>query len=284
MGDDKMKLWIASEYDRLRTVVMATPRHFRVVDPINSIQERYFASAPPPLSTLVAEQQAFVGLLEGAGVDVRWAPERAECPFQVNTRDVGVVVGGRYVQGRMRRDIRAAEPIAVLPLVEGFAGEHRALSHGHLEGGDVLVDEQDVYVGVGERTDHEGARELSALVGPDHDVHVLELAPRILHLDVVLNLLPGDLALVYRPGLREIPRRLTDTRDLIEVTPDEQERLATNVFCIDPRTVVADERNERVASLLAGRGLDVHVLPFAETTKIGGSFRCMTLPLVRDGH
>jgi N-dimethylarginine dimethylaminohydrolase len=138
-----------------------------------------------------------------------------------------------------------------------------------------------VFVGIGERTDPAGAAALQAILGAGYAVHVLQLAPRILHLDVVLNLLPGNLVLIYPSGLRDVPDRLRRAYELVEVTADEQDRLATNVLSLDERTVVADERHERVASILANRGLDVRMLPFAETTKIGGSFRCSTLPLVR---
>ena len=276
-----MQLHVQSEYDPLRAVVMVTPRHFRVVDPINVTQERFFASAPPPVDALVAEQQAFANLLERHGARVLWATPLPECPLQLNTRDVGVVVGDRYVAGRMRRAIRAREPEAVRDVLDGFVGERTAVTQGYLEGGDVLVDGRDVFVGVGERTDDAGAAELQAILGDGYAVHVLRLAPRVLHLDVVLNLLPGNLALIYPDGLIDVPASLRDAYDLVVVTAEEQDRLATNVLSLDAHTVVADERNERVASILASRGLDVRVLPFAETTKIGGSFRCSTLPLVR---
>ena len=277
-----MQLHAESEYAPLRAVVMASPRHFRVVDPINVTQERFFASAPPLVDALVAEQRSFVDLLERHGARVLFATPLPECPHQLNTRDVGVVVGGRYFAGRIRRSIRARESVAVRELLAAFTGERAAITNGYLEGGDVLVDGRDVFVGVGERTDAAGAAELQTFLGEGYAVHVLRLAPRILHLDVVVNLLPGKAALIYPDGLTEVPARLRREYDLIEVTADEQDRLATNVLSLDERTVVADERNERVAAILANRGLDVRALPFAETTKIGGSFRCSTLPLVRE--
>jgi N-dimethylarginine dimethylaminohydrolase len=275
-------LHVESEHGQLRAVVVASPVHFRVVDPINVTQERYFAADPPSVDALVAEHEAFVALLAGHGARVLRAAPRRDSPLQLNTRDVGVTIGRRYVEGRLRRPIRAREPDAVRPLLDGLAGERAAIARGYLEGGDVLVDGPDVLVGIGERTDAAGAAELAAILGQERTIRTLRLAPRILHLDVVLNLLPGGLALVYPPGLADgVPAWLRARYEPIVVTDEEQERLATNVLSLDERTVVADERNERVASILANRGLDVRTLPFAETTKIGGSFRCGTLPLVR---
>jgi N-dimethylarginine dimethylaminohydrolase len=275
------RLGVASEYASLRAVVMATPRHFRVIEPVNATQERFFGSAPPVVAALVREQRAFSSLLESRGVRIYWADELPEAPLQLNTRDVGAVVGDCYIRGRMRKPIRAAEPAAVETILAEFEGRRAAVTAGYFEGGDLVLGGKDVFLGVGERTDRTGAGEVASFLPQGVRLHQLELAPRILHLDVVLTILGEKTALIYRDGLRQIPDVLPREYDLIEVTAEEQERLATNVFCVDPRTVVADERNERVAALLAARGFEVHLLPFAETTKIGGAFRCMTLPLVR---
>jgi N-dimethylarginine dimethylaminohydrolase len=275
-------LAVESEYAPLRAVVVASPLHFRVVDPVNVTQERYFPTDPPSVASLLREHEAFVALLVAHGVRVLRAEPRPDSPLQLNTRDVGVVIGRRYIEGRLRRAIRAREPVAVRPLVDAFAGERVAIESGYLEGGDVLVDGREVLVGVGERTDAAGAAALADILAEERMVRTLRLAPGILHLDVVLNVLPGGLALLYPPGLADgVPGWLRERYDLIAVTADEQERLATNVLSLDERTVVADARNERVASILASRGLDVRALAFAETTKIGGSFRCGTLPLTR---
>src|SRR4051812_40277050 len=112
-------LEVRSEYSPLAEVVMASPRHFRVVAPINATQELYFDNTPPPTDLLVREQAAFVDVLEAAGVEVTWAAEQPDSPFQLNTRDVGVVVGDEFFVGRMRYPVRRHEPEAVRDLLGG---------------------------------------------------------------------------------------------------------------------------------------------------------------------
>lgn len=278
-------LAIRSEYGRLERVVMASPRHFRVVDPINSAQERCFATAPPAIARLVEEQANFVRALTAASVDVKWAPPQPESPFQLNTRDTGAVVGGEFLVGRMRYAVRAREPKAVTELLAAEDADIVTLPAGTFEGGDVLVDGDTVYVGVSQRTDATAIAHLSEhLATRGMTVEPLVLDPSILHLDVVLNLVAPGVAIAYPDGLRDgVPASLAARYDVIEVTSEEQLALGANAFAIAPDLVVAEARNPRLLKLLSARGLRVVPIDYAETAKIGGSFRCMTLPLRRRG-
>jgi N-dimethylarginine dimethylaminohydrolase len=276
------RLSVTSEYGRLQAVLMASPRYFRPASLINVTQERWFPVAPPQVDSLLEEQGRFAELLATSDVEIYWAPELPECPYQLNTRDIGAVVGDCLIEGRMRFPIRSQEPQVLRSLLGGFDGRRCSLGKGHFEGGDLLIDGNRIFVGVGERTDEDGVAQIKELGLPVSDIEVVHLAPRVLHLDVVLNILPMNLALLYRPGLVTVPRVLEDEYKLIEVDRNEQERLACNVFCLDCNTVVMDERNGRIAELLREHGMVVHTLPLAETTKSGGSFRCMTLPLLRE--
>jgi N-dimethylarginine dimethylaminohydrolase len=273
---------VRSETGALRSVVVASPRHFEPGAAINVTQARYFATNPPSASKMVAEHEALVRALTARGIDVRWARELPCCPFQVNTRDVGVVVGDHYIPCRMRREQRAPEPGAVLNAIPELREKSWTLPSGFLEGGDVVLDWPDALVGVGERTDLAGCRALAELLGAEWHVHPIRLVPEILHLDVVLTLLPGGGALAYLPGILELPNWVREQYDIIEVTADEQAMLATNVLCIDGLTVVADRRHARVIRQLESRGLNVIALDVEHTTRLGGSFRCATLPLIRD--
>jgi N-dimethylarginine dimethylaminohydrolase len=276
-------LVIHSEYGRLERVVMASPRHFRVVDPINSAQEEHFSSAPPVGAKLLEEQAAFVRVLVEAGVDVVWASEQPESPFQLNTRDVGAVIGSEFVLGRMRYPIRAREPDAITELLAADGIAPVRLPAGTFEGGDVLIDGDTVYLGLSQRTSEDAARDLAEhLRGRGIALEPVVLDPSVLHLDVVLNLVSPGVALAYLPGLPDgIPESIAARYDVLEITEEENASLGTNAFAVAPDTVVADARSPRIARLLESRGVRVVTIDYESTAKIGGSFRCMTLPLRR---
>jgi len=264
-------------------VVMATPKHFRAVTPVNDTQRRFFKSDPPDVESLLAEQEQFVEVLLGHGVRVLWAAELPDCPFQLNTRDVAAVVGNDCVLGRMRYDVRAPEVDAVIAILHHYRGDRLRPTSGSFEGGDVIVDGRVVYVGIGQRTDSRSIDELrEPLEARGFSVETIRLRSDILHLDVALNLIAPEAGLVFLPALPDgVPPGLSSRYDFIEVSDHEQQRLGTNVFAIEPGVVVADQRNPRITEQLIGRGIQAIELSFAETTKIGGSFRCMTMPLRR---
>ena len=56
----------------------------------------------------------------------------------------------------------------------------------YLEGGDIVVDNKLVYVGISERATMDGVSFLRKVLGNDYSVIPLKLKPKFLHLDVVL--------------------------------------------------------------------------------------------------
>src|SRR5258708_34408490 len=90
---------VKSEYGIMTDVLLATVRNFVPTPPINRTQEVYFPNNPPILSRLTDEQNTFAATLEQNGVTVHWAKEIQECPYQVNTRDLGAVIGNTFLIG-----------------------------------------------------------------------------------------------------------------------------------------------------------------------------------------
>ena len=81
---------------------------------------------------------------------------------------------------------------------------------------------------------------------------------------------------------KSVIENLIEKYDVISACPDEQINLPTNVFSVNPTTVIADKRNVITNSLLKAHGKQVVELDYSESSKIGGSFRCSTCPLRRD--
>lgn len=75
---------------------------------------------------------------------------------------------------------------------------------------------------------------------------------------------------------------LRDRYDLIHVNAKEQETLGTNVLSIGNKKVISLPVNEGVNKELQKRGYDVIEVDFSEIIKSGGSFRCCSMPLLRE--
>ena len=152
-----------------------------------------------------------------------------------------------------------------------------------LEGGDVLLAGEDVYVGhSGHATNEAGIAWLRASLGPGYRVHAIALDRSYLHLDCVLAILRPGLAMVCRPGFVDgLPAFLKDW-ELIDISPaDARIRLGCNAFVLDPQTVILATGLQGVAERVSRAGQRVIETPIDAVAWAGGGFRCVHHPLRR---
>ncbi|MGF1504672.1 MAG: dimethylarginine dimethylaminohydrolase family protein [Anaerolineae bacterium] len=280
-----MELHVTSETGPLRDVLLAPveliePTHH----PINSTQRHFYEPDPPDMQRVHDQHARFVDLLAAHDVTLHWAEHIAGAPSQYFTRDVAIVIGERLIISKLKEPLRFGERDGLASLVSSLDSEHAAaVDRGYLEGGDVLLDADTVWGGMGDRTDEAGMRWLCDYLGEAYTVIGVPLANDILHLDVVFNRVSRDLLLLYPPAIRapELLDSLYQRFRVIEVTASEQFAMATNVVSIAPDTLVADARFTRIHGELRAHGLNVLTIEYDEVAKMGGSLRCCTCPLVR---
>lgn len=152
-----------------------------------------------------------------------------------------------------------------------------------LEGGDVLLNGYEIYVGCsGLASNEAGVQWLQNYLGPEYKVQTIRLKPDVLHLDCALALVRPGLALICREHfIDDLPDSLKDW-GFIDVTVDEAIRLGANAFVLDGRTDIVDTQHHRIAEELRKRGQEVIELPYDAISTFGGAFRCAHHPLRRD--
>ncbi len=287
---------VQSEYGPLQHAVVGTARGYHRdaahVDVVNSTQRRTVdAGGHPTEAMLLPEFRAFVAAMERAGVTVHepvLAPESVQdqtCP-----RDIGFVIGDTFVEAGMRHASRIEEIEAVRHILDDFEGPALRVPEGvALEGGDVIVDGEHLFVGYGQRSDAAGVDFLREQFGDRFEVVPLPTrwgGPEedVLHLDCTFNPLGLGHALIYPNGLAELPDVLRTRFDWIEVSKEEADCLASNVLSVTPDTVIARAGDvcARVNGELRAAGYRVIEVSFDGVPGTGGSFRCATLPLRRE--
>jgi len=160
-----------------------------------------------------------------------------------------------------------------------------------MEGGDVAwINERNVAVGLGYRTNAEGIRQLRSLLGSEVDRVVPVPLPHwhgpgdVFHLMSMFSPVDRDLAVVYS-RLLPVPFRqllLKHGCELVEVPDEEFESMGCNVLAVGPRRCVALEGNPITRPRLEAAGAEVHTYRGREiSTKGGGGPTCLTRPLVR---
>lgn len=275
---------VNDEYGKLRKVLMASVETFHVHPPINLTQAYYYKNDPPILAKLIAEQKQFIDVLYAHGVDVIMATKRDDCTNQINTRDVAFVIDNTFYVSPMKELERQNEHLALRDLIASFDKDDKICypNNGIIEGGDIVLNGDRVFVGISQRTNNKGYDWLKKNVA-DKQIVPIYLKEGFLHLDVVFNLLSDKHALVAVSGIQEQSLELIKSKfDIIVAEESEQISLPTNVFSIDQETVVADPRNKITNQRIAAFGKKVIEIDFSEISKIGGSFRCSTCPLQRE--
>jgi N-dimethylarginine dimethylaminohydrolase len=270
-----------SEYGQLKKVIVCEPRFMKIDEVINETQ-RHFAKDNINMKRAMKQHKQFVQTLTENGIDVYKLPPIEKFPEQVFTRDIGFTIGDTVFVSKMGSDIRDGEE----KILRSWLLEHQinlSLIEGErIEGGDVIVHGNRVYIGVSGRTTEETIKELQSQL-PDMEVIAVPFNPIFLHLDCVFNILSEKEALVYPDAFEENDLKLLSSHfDLIEVNKDEQFTMGTNVLSIGNHKVISLPCNKKVNESLREHGYQVIEVDISEIIKSGGSFRCCTMPLYRE--
>ena len=194
----------------------------------------------------------------------------------------------------MGKEKRRTEPHAAgeflhelgIPILGSITGE------GRLEGGDVVwIDEYTLAVGLGDRTDEEGIRQLKDLTRDFVDEFMVVPLPRwkgpgdVLHLMSLISPIGHDLAVVYSRLLPAPFREWLLRRgiQLLEVPDSEFETMACNILAVSPRRCLMISGNPSTKRMLEDKGIEVFEYEGEEISRKGaGGPTCLTRPLLRE--
>jgi len=217
---------------------------------------------------LALEQWAgYVAALAAAGWDTVEVSPADDCPDAPFVEDALIVRDGAAVVTRPGAESRRAER----PGAEEAA---RALGYdvlrieppGTLDGGDVLTGDGVLYAGVGGRTNADGARQLSSLLG----VRVIEVSlAGVLHLKSAVTRLPDGSYAGYPPLLRD-PLLFPALRAV-------PERSGANVIMLGGSSVLVAADCPRSAELYAGLGFDPVAADISELQKREADVTCLSV-------
>lgn len=284
-----------SEIGAMRRVVLKHPREAFVSDLSIARQWRDLGYlARPDLHAAVDEFDALVELLESFGVEVVLLPRDDDTGLDsLYVRDAAVASDEGLILCSMGKDGRRTEPGALERAAEqwGLPIRGAITGDGLLEGGDVVwIDEQTLAVGRGYRTNNEGIRQLTEILGDTIDELIVVPLPHhhgpndVFHLMSILSPIDRELALVYSP-LLPVPFRewlLARGTSLVETSESEFDSLGCNLLTVAPRRCVAVAGNPVTRGLLEAEGVEVHVLRGEEICLKGlGGPTCLTRPLER---
>ncbi|MEH7493661.1 dimethylarginine dimethylaminohydrolase family protein [Neobacillus niacini] len=274
------KTFCANEYDPLNRVILCQPQYMTIREVINETQKE-FKDEGIHIKRALEQHREFVRTLESNGIEVVLLPYHKKFPEQVFTRDIGFTLGQTIFVAKMAHDIRIGEEDVLKQWLDDEEMSYFNLAEDRIEGGDVIIDGETIYVGLSNRTHQEAVEHLQSLL-IQYDVKAIPFKEKYLHLDCVFNVISPDTALIYRPALTKEDIDLFSSRyELIDVSEEEQFTLGTNVLCIGNKKILSLPINKQVNQNLRNRGFEVIEVDISEIIKSGGSFRCCTLPILR---
>jgi dimethylargininase len=231
----------------------------------------FVAREPIDHGRALAQHRAYGRLLEGLGLTVVEIPGEAALPDCCFIEDVAIVLDEAAVLTRPGAPSRRGETAAVAAALAAYRPLRRLEAPARLDGGDVLVVDRRLLVGVSSRTDAAGLRALEDAVNPlGYAVEAVPLRG-CLHLKSAVTLAAPGLALL-NPDWVE-PAALPGL-DTIAVAPEEPD--AANVLLVGS-AVVAAAGFPRTADRLRARGLDVREVDISEFRKAEGGVTCKSL-------
>ena len=283
-----------SETDPLKKVIIGRWKGYAEAEKYIEIVNEEQKKGLPSEELLKAEFENFRQTLEGRGVEVLIPDKVGHFVYdQLTPRDIGVTIGDRFLICNMVMPSRKYEVAGVFKYINEMSGSSPTIlvppgQDTLVEGGDILVDKGSIFVGLSQRTTERGFEYLDEQFGADFKLipvrcASLEEGENILHLDCTFNCIGEDHALIYPDGFKAIPEEMRSYR-WIEVSAEEQSLLGTNVLSLDKKTVISRDHpglkklNERIRQ----EGFEVIEIPFNGAPSTGGSFRCCSLPLVRE--
>jgi dimethylargininase len=230
-------------------------------------------SGVPDYTLALAQHAKYAEALERAGLHLTVLEPLPAFPDAYFVEDVAVVTAEVAIIARPGAEARRGEEAIIEPVVAQHLPIARIVNPATLDGGDVLVAGRRVLVGLTDRTNPEGARQLQQILSP-HGYQVVAIPVSAgLHLKSSLNLIGQDVLLVTREFAHH--DALVGFR-LIAV--EEGDEYSANVLWVNDHILIP-AGYPRTRSLLEPLGRQIVELDMSEMRKMDGGLTCLSLRL-----
>lgn len=226
-----------------------------------------------PIDINLAEEQhhLYEQSLKKMGYSVHRLPETPDLPDSVFVEDTAVVFPELAIIARPGAESRRPETDSMAQILKEYRELKTIDAPGTLDGGDVFVLDKQVFVGLSQRTNGEGVRQMDEILRP-HGYRVTRIPVRhCLHLKTAVTRIDDDLLLInpewldpaHFPGFHCEP-----------VHPDEP--YGTNVMRRG-NLALTTTTFPHTAEWLAGRGYDLIVIDQSELAKAEAGLTCSSV-------
>ncbi|MCE7950021.1 MAG: N(G),N(G)-dimethylarginine dimethylaminohydrolase [Xanthomonadales bacterium PRO7] len=229
----------------------------------------------PDLSLALEQHARYCAALEQCGLMLTHLPADARFPDSTFVEDTAIVTDRCAILTRPGAASRTGEVAAIEPVLRGeFERTHAIVAPGTVDGGDICQVENHFFIGISERTNAEGARQLAAILAQEGftsrtvDIRGVN---GILHLKSGISYL-GDKRLVLIDALAGHAAFSDFTIVRIAAT----ESYAANFLRIN-ESVILSAGFPQFESRVRAFGYPVVALDMSEFRKMDGALSCLSL-------
>jgi dimethylargininase len=243
----------------------------RVSPSLEACELSFLEREPIDLARAAEEHRQYEACLESLGARVITLPEDPGFPDSVFVEDPVIVLEEVAVVTRMGAASRAGEADAIVAALAPFRSTVHLRAPATLEGGDVMLVEKTLYVGLSQRTNRVGVAQLAALLGEFGYKVVLVEVRGCLHFKSACCYLGDGAVLTNREWIDAAP--LAGLR-ILDVPSGEE--WAANVLRVRD-SILLPSRFPRTREMLEAAGYRIVTVDNTELAKAESGLTCLSL-------
>lgn len=227
----------------------------------------------PDHTTFLKHHALYTDALRASGCQVTVLDPLEQYPDSVFIEDAALCLAGTAIVLRPGAESRFGESAALMPSLQDHFKKVVSLSgEGYVDGGDVLVTDTEVLVGLSSRTNQAGFEHLSTIVEKlGYTARKINTPAEILHFKTDCGLL--DSQTIFSSDALAATGCFENYNVII--APDS-ESAAANLIRVNHNVFICDGFPKTRATL-TDAGYNVVCLPNTEAAKVDGGLSCMSL-------
>lgn len=249
--------------------------HAVVRKPASSITDglRFEDTGTPSHALFRGHHASYVDVLRSTGAKVTVLDPLEAYPDSVFVEDAALCLQEGVVQMRPGAPSRLGEAQEIAGSLAEIYGEiHMLEEGGFIEGGDILVAESEILVGLSTRTDSKGVAALQNIVGEwGYKVREFQTPEGVLHFKTDCSLLDEETILSTK---RLAASDCFDGYRVIHVAEGE-EACANSIRFND--VVIMPDGFPKTTEILLAAGYDLRLIGNSEAAKVDGGMSCLSL-------
>ncbi len=225
----------------------------------------------PDYAKILAQHNAYEKTLRSLGLEIIHLDALVGYPDAYFVEDTAVVLPELAVITRPGASARQGEEKSIAAALAAYRPLAQIQSPATLEGGDIFVVGQHLYIGISERTNLAGAQQLADLAAPHGYQATFIPVGAGLHLKSSVNPISKDLLLVTQDFAER--EEIASFRKIIL---DPEEEYAANTLRINDY-LLTPAGFPRTREKLEQLGIPILELDVSEVQKMDGGLTCMSL-------